>query len=245
MAGILVMAPNASAEQTVIGPTPLDAYTLDATPPQCGAPGSCTAFQDPSMGGADFVSPVNGVVTSWSVRTGGAQNGSEYSLRIIRLGSGDPAAFTPLRSTPFAPGVTTAATYTQATSLPISVGDRIAVGGTGLATLPSFAPSPNDRSRLTAPGSDPPDGTAGSAPISGMNLLAVNATVDFCRVPNEVGKKIGQAVTEMAAAGCTPKPHRKKKRVKKKRNRNKVLNQFPAAGLTTPPGTEVTLNFRP
>ena len=244
IAGMLAVAPGAAAEQIVVGPSPLESFTISSGAGNCVG-GPCLAFQDPTEGGADATSPVNGVVTSWSVRTGSLQSGSTYRLRIIRVAAGSASDFTVLRSSGFGPPIPAPGTYTQTTGLPISAGDRIALGATAGSVFPSFVGSgPSDRVRITNAGTDPPDGSSGSGPMIGTpDILGANATVEFCRVPDVVGKKIRNATALVAGADCAPRPKRKKKRAKPKK-RKRVVRQSPAPGLTAAPGTEVTLVFR-
>lgn len=250
---LFVAAPaKAAAESLTLGPSQLSALTpLTFTTPVC-ADGPCTSYQDPVRGaqGAFWSSPVNGVVTGWSIRvsaTGFSDQtgaGNRFRLRVIRVAQGAPADFIAVRSslalTPIfsAPGI-----YAQAVSLPISAGEQIALGATQNAELPTFLSPSVNVVRFSSP-PDPPDGQLGQAFNSNnTSMLGINATVEFCRVPNVRGKKLRRASRLVSGAACAPKPKAKGK-ARRPAKRKRIHKQIPAAGETVPPGTPVKLVYR-
>jgi hypothetical protein len=124
-------------------------------------------------------------------------------------------------------------------SLPIKQGDAIGVALGPTATgLPQFT-SNNQADVLGYSTSVPPDGTPVTfVPLGGHELL-LQATVQFCSVPNLHKLKKVTAKQLLAAADCGVKV--KKKVTNKKKFRGKVLKQKKPAGTTAAPGTVVPI----
>jgi PASTA domain len=182
-----------------------------------------------------FKSPANGVIVSWSVRSGDV--GASYALRILRQGG--PTAFQSVGRSP-APGPITSATdavHTYTASLPISFGDNIGVEVDAGHSLPDHYTGNN--ADISAYANTFPDGTAATFTGTPQHELLLQATVKYCLVPNVHKQKKVNAKQALAAADCGVKI--KKKETHKKKFRGKVLKQKKPAGLTLPPGTVVPI----
>jgi hypothetical protein len=186
-----------------------------------------------------LVSPANGLVTQWAVRT--SDPGAIYNLRILR-----PASNTTYKGAGTSPAVVVPPTTTDSVlintvSLPIKQGDAIGVavsGGPG-HQLPSWPDNVNADvvGYVFAPFAD--GATSGTlTDIPGHELL-IQATVSFCKVPDVHKQKKVNAKTALTNADCGIKV--KKKETHKKKFRGKVLKQKVAAGTTAAPGTVVAI----
>jgi hypothetical protein len=208
-----------------------------STPSTCD---NCVGVQLAQAGGAGplpLTSPANGVMTSWSVRTGDV--GAVYTLRILRPTGGN--AFTAVSSSiapPVPPG-TTDAVLPHATSLPIRQGDAAGVSINFSATgLPVF---------LGGTAADvtgysigvPADGSSIDFTPLGSHELAIQATVQFCNVPILKKLKTKAAKRALRAHDCLPKV--KRSAIKKNKFRGKVLKQKTPPGTTAAPGTVVPI----
>ena len=198
----------------------------------------CVGVQNGNSAGLStfpFKSPANGIVTSWSVRSGDL--GASYALRILRQGG--PTAFQSVGRSP-APGPITSATdavHTYSTSLPISFGDNIGLEVDAGHSLADHYTANN--SDINAYANNFPDGTTASfTGVPGHELL-LQATVKYCLVPDVHKQKKVNAKSALTGADCGVKV--KKKETHKKKFRGKVLKQKKAAGLTLPPGTVVPI----
>ena len=230
--GACLLPAAASANTAQIG----SALNFPNLPALCTG---CLGVQNGSSAGLStfpFKSPANGVIVSWSVRSGDV--GALYALRILRQGG--PTSFTGVgRSVaPSAISSSTDAVHTYSTSLPISNGDNIGIEVDASHSLPDhFTGSNADINSYAAPVF--PDGaSANFTDIPGHELL-LQATVKFCLVPNVHKLKKVAAKEALAAADCGVKI--KKKETHKKKFRGKVLKQKKQAGLTLPPGTVVPI----
>jgi hypothetical protein len=227
-----VMPAVASADTAQLG----SMLSFPAVPALC--PG-CVAVQNGASAGLSthpFKSPANGLVTSWSVRSG--DTGAIYLLRVLRQAS--PTNFLGVATSPVAIAVTSSAdtVHTSSTSLPISNGDSIGL---------QINPGHDIPDHFTGNNADvdayafPPfvDGTQGSfTGIEGHELL-LQATVSFCNVPNVHKLKKVNAKQALANADCGVKV--KKKETHKKKFRGKVLKQKKAPGTTGAPGLVVAI----
>jgi hypothetical protein len=243
LAGGAVAAPaTASADIVTIG-NPLD-HTHNFSLGAC-TPG-CTAFQQTQASDATalpLASPVNGLVTEWSVRT--TLVGDVYRLRVLR-GAGLNLTF--VASSGVSPPVPNNSDVVRnyPASVPIAQGDLVglqSVSGTGVPLHTGDPATPADD--IAYRSTDAADGT--THPFSTTNgdvkEVMLRATVSFCRVPNVVRLKPALAKEALAAAGCGAKVTKKKlKRSKKNRKRaGKVIAQAPAAGGTVAPGAPVAI----
>jgi hypothetical protein len=235
----LALAPStASAEQVTLGPDLSGPLILPGLVPGCPPP-ACTMFQDVIGGGPAPSSPVNGVITSWTLRALDTFDNNGAQLRVLRVnGSGVGTTFSVLRSSAPAGLVTANTTAKLSTSLPIAVGDRIGLHQPTGQPFPVFVGTPDDRVLIALPPDDPADGGSGTANSNsaGQNIfLAVNATISFCRVPAVKKKKFKRAKALLAAEGCL---------VKKSGHGKKVKRQSLAPGTTVAPGTVVRLKLK-
>jgi hypothetical protein len=253
--GGLVVAPAAASADTVaIGST-----LGHAAAPNGELCSNCVGVQRSQVGGNSplpLTSPVNGSVTSWSVRS--SDVGAVYNLRILTpsgtgyVGSGtSPALTVPTATDSVLP---------SSVSLPIKQGDAIGVQVNALHSLPSW---PDNVTSDVVGYATPPfaDGASANATdIPGHELL-LQATIAFCRVPGVVGQTQTAATAAITAATCTSTTtkqllrlkaikknfsKKKKKKIKKanaaKRAQNgKVISQSLAADTTAAPGTSVGL----
>ena len=182
-----------------------------------------------------FKSPANGVVTSWSVRSG--DTGALYTLRLLRQAG--PTTFLGVGTSPVAIAVTSTAdvVHTSSTSLPIANGDSIGVQENAGHEVPDHFTGNNADVDAYAP--QFADGTQGSfTGIPGHELL-LQATVSFCNVPNVHKLKKVNAKQALASADCGVKV--KKKETHKTKFRGKVLKQKVAVGTTGAPGLVVPI----
>jgi hypothetical protein len=242
LAAVLANASAARADEVTLGP---DLSTLTGPlglQPACG-PAACTFLQS---SGPNSVSPVNGLITSWSFRTYGPE-GSEFRLRVVRGPAALDQPFTVLRSTPLAPSVAAEGVHEDVASLPIAAGDRIALGGLAGSPGLAFVNPPGGEAMLawaTGQGG-PPDGGSATPNSETFGIVGLSAIVSYCTVPKAKGKKLKAAKRRVREAGCRPKPKRRKAgdSVPAKKL-GRVYKQKPAPGTTVAPGTPVKLFFR-
>jgi hypothetical protein len=182
-------------------------------------------------------SPANGVLTSWSVRTGDV--GAVYTLRILRPTGGNTFTAVSSNVAPAVPTGTTDSVIAHATSLPIRQGDAAGVSINFSATgLPVY---------LGGTAADvtgysigvPADGASVDFTPLGSHELLIQGTVQFCNVPILKKLKTKPAKRALRAHDCLPKVKRSK--VKKNKFRGKVLKQKTPPGTTAPPGTVVPI----
>jgi hypothetical protein len=230
---MLSITAAASANTATIG----SALQHPNTPSICS---DCVGVQLGQAGGSSplpLTSPANGTVTSWAVRSGDV--GAVYTLRILRPTGGNTFTSAGTSTAPSVPGGTLDSILSHVASLPINQGDAIGVALGPTATgLPQFT-SNNQADVLGYSTSVPPDGTPVTfVPLGGHELL-LQATVQFCSVPNLHKLKKVTAKQLLAAADCGVKV--KKKVTNKKKFRGKVLKQKKPAGTTAAPGTVVPI----
>ena len=230
---MLSITAAASANTATIG----SALQHPNTPSICS---DCVGVQLGQAGGSSplpLTSPANGTVTSWAVRSGDV--GAVYTLRILRPTGGNTFTSAGTSTAPSVPGGTLDSILSHVASLPIKQGDAIGVALGPTATgLPQFT-SNNQADVLGYSTSVPPDGAPVTfVPLGGHELL-LQATVQFCSVPNLHKLKKVTAKQLLAAADCGVKV--KKKVTNKKKFRGKVLKQKKPAGTTAAPGTVVPI----
>lgn len=208
---------------------------------------------DPATSPNPVVSPANGVITGWKVRS--ADDGAIYTLKILRpngpvsLVTATNANFTAVRSVQAPTAVPNGTSVSNPTgvvfdypaSLSISKGDYIGVltGGND-DDVPQHTTNGLAKNLI---GNNftgqPTDGASGNLLADEQHDLLLQATVKFCKVPDLLKLKKGAATQALAAADCGVQVS--KKRTKKKKNRGKVIKQKTAAGTTAAPGTPVAI----
>jgi hypothetical protein len=182
---------------------------------------------DPATSTNPVVSPVNGTITDWKVKS--ADDGAVYTLKVLRPNG--PVSIVPATNTNFTaitsvqapsavPNGTFAATPTGVifdypASLPISKGDYIGVvtvGGPGAHGLPQAMANGLPQSTFANNfASQPADGASANLLADAQHELLLQATITFspeaqgCKVPNAVGQTEAAASAAMAGAGCTSK----------------------------------------
>lgn len=213
---------------------------------------------DPATSPNPVVSPANGVITDWKVKS--ADDGAIYTLKVMRangpvsLVTATNTNFTAVRSVQAPSAVPNGTSVSNPTgvifdypaSLPISQGDYIGVltGGNDddVAQITTSGLAKNLIANNFA--GQPTDGTSGNLLADEQHDLLLQATIKFCKVPDLKGMKLAPAQQALAGADCGSGAVTKKKlkRTKKnKKKKGKVLNQSLAAGTTAAPGTAVDL----
>jgi hypothetical protein len=244
LAGGALVAPAAASAETVTIGNALD-HSHNFSLGACVT--GCTAFQQTQAADATalpLASPVNGLVTAWSVRT--TLMGDTYRLRVLRAAGGLNLTFA--GSSAVSPPVPNSADAIRdyAAAVPIQQGDLVglqSVSGTGVPLHTGGPATASDN--IAYRSTDAADGT--TQPFSTTNgdikEVLLRATVSFCRVPAVARLKRAAAEAALSAAGCGVKVTTKKlKRTKKgKKRRGKVLTQAPAAGSTVAPGAPVEI----
>jgi hypothetical protein len=232
-AALAVAMPAASADTVQIG----SALQHPDTPALCT---NCLGVQLGQAGGGSplpLVSPANGIVTTWAVRTG--DPGAAQTFRVLRPTGGNTFTAVGSSAAPAVPAGTTDSTLSYPASLPIRKGDAIGVGiGLGAIGLPQF--SSNNPSDVIghSTGTPPDNASFGVTPLGGHELL-IQATVQFCNVPILKKLKTKPAKQALRAHDCLPKV--KKSHTRKNKFRGKVLKQKTPAGTTAAPGTVVPI----
>jgi hypothetical protein len=231
---VMSAAESASANSTTIGEPP-SVWPASSDANFCLAP--CLAVEIGRTGPGNselpsLTSPVDGLVTAWSIRS---TDNVTYALRILRP-IGHLAYTGAGTSTGVDPG-TGSGELTFPTSLPIKQGDAIgiaAVAGDSDVGVP-LSNGGLDEWASNALG-EPADGASAAFTVNPSNgRLLLDATVSYCAVP-DVGKlKRVAAQRALAAADCGAKV--RKKKTKRRKLRGRVLKQSPAAGTTAVPGT--------
>jgi PASTA domain len=212
---------------------------------------------DSSTSPNPVVSPANGVITGWKVRS--ADDGAIYTLKVLRpngpvsLVVATDTNFTAIRSVqaPTAvPAGTSVSTPTglifdYPASLPISQGDYIGVltGGAD-DDVPQHTTNGLAQNLIANNFSGlPADGGSANLLADEQHDLLLQATVKFCKVPDLKGLKLADAQSKLAAADCasTVKKKKLKKSKKNRKKKGKVLSQGTPAGTTSAPGTPVEI----
>jgi PASTA domain len=245
-----VLASPALAETVVMGSTLTNDFDGGIS---TGPTVSVQLGYAPATSPNPVVSPVNGVITGWKVKS--ADDGALYTLKVMRpngtvsLQTATNSNFTAIASVqapsavPAGTGATTptGVVFDYPASLPISQGDYI-----GLLTGGADDDVPQKTTNgVTANliannfAGQPADGAAANLLADEQHDLLLQATVKFCKVPNLQGKKLKAAKKALAAADCAAKVSKKKGA--KKKQRGKVIKQKQKAGFTAPPGTQIPI----
>ena len=241
---------TASADTVTMGSTLAGNYDGGVS----GAPVlSAQLSYDPSTSPNLVVSPANGVITGWKVKS--ADDGALYTLRVLRpngpvsLVTATNSNFTGVGSqqapsaVPAGTGASTplGAVFSYPASLPINKGDYVGVqlGGSATGLPQAFTNGVHQNLIANNFTGQPVDGASGNLLADEQHDLLLQATVKFCKVPDLLKLKKGAATQALAAADCGVQVS--KKRTKKKKNRGKVIKQKTAAGTTAAPGTPVAI----
>ena len=174
---------------------------------------------DPTTSPNPVVSPANGVITDWKVKS--ADDGAVYTLKVLRpngpvsivaatnsnfSGIASVQAPSPVPNGTF--GATpTGVIFDYPASLPISQGDYIGVrtvGGPGAHGLPQAMANGLTQSVFANNfGGQPADGASANLLADAQHELLLQATIKFCKVPNVVGQAEAGATAAVTAADCT------------------------------------------
>ena len=213
---------------------------------------NCLSLQQAQVGGPSalpIVSPANGVVTEWAVRT--SDDGALYSLRILRptstqdtyLGAGTMAA---PQAVPAGQPDDGAVISYPGGSLPIRQGDHIGLfqtdNGSGAVDegLPqAFTNGVPENVIANNFGGLPADGDTAPFIPDQQHELLLQATIKFCKVTNVRGKRVRRAKAILASHDCGATVVRRPTRRRRKIGR--VIRQRPAPGATRAPGARVRL----
>lgn len=189
-----------------------------------------------------LVSPANGVIDHWRVRSGDPN--TLYTLRMMTPQSGNGYIVTNSVQAPALtpPGITDSIFSYPGQSAPIMQGQAIGLLQTGAAVngLPQRTTNGITANVITNIFSGNfNDGLGATGIPDAQHELLLQATIRFCRVPNVLGQQQAAAQAALAAAECgssvTGKPRRKKSK------RGKVLKQKIQPDETVAPGTVVEL----
>jgi hypothetical protein len=236
VAGGCLVPAGAGADTAKIGST-LGTASNAPTGELC-AP--CVGIQRAQAGGNSplpLVSPANGVITQWAVRT--SDPGAIYNLRILRPINN--SSYTGVGTSPnvLVPALTTDSVLISNVSLPIKQGDAIGVAVNAGHGLPSWPDNVSADVVGYALGNFADGSSSGVITDIPGHELNIQATVSFCKVPDVHKQKKVNAKTALTNADCGIKV--KKKETHKKKFRGKVLKQKVAAGTTAAPGTVVAI----
>ena len=233
IAGAATLPAAAGADTVRIG----SALQQPGTPSTCD---NCVGVQLAQAGGSSPLplrSPANGVMTSWSVRTGDV--GAVYTLRVLRPTGGNTFTAVSSNVAPAVPPGTTDAVLTHPVSLPIKLGDAAGVSinlsAVGLPVVLGGTAADVTGYSIGVPA----DGASVDFTPLGSHELLIQATVQFCNVPILKKLKTKPAKQALKAHDCQPKV--KKSKTKKDKFRGKVLKQKIPPGTTAAPGTVVPI----
>jgi hypothetical protein len=211
----VVVAPAAAAANTVVMGSKLT-NTFDGGI-STGPTLSVQLSFDPATSPNPVVSPANGVITGWKVKS--ADDGAIYTLKVLRpngpvsLVTATNTNFTAIRSVqaptavPIGTGAATptGVIFNYPASLPISAGDYIGVltGGAD-DDVPQHTTNGLARNKI---GNNfaglPTNGNAANLLADEQHDLLLQATIKFCDVPNVVGQTQAAAAAAIAAGDCT------------------------------------------
>ena len=267
-------APLAAAESVVLG-SPLNSPYEDGVSGGANTVSVQLSF-DPATSTNPVISPANGVITGWKVKS--ADDGAVYTLKVLRpngavslatMTNSNFSAISSVQAPTAVPAGTMVATPTgvvfdyPGASLPISKGDYVGIltGGDddGLPqAMANGLPQSLIANNFTA---QPADGSSADLLADAQHELLLQATIQFCRIPNVLGQAEAAASAAITAAECTSTVTKQQLRLraikksfskkKKKRIRaanaalraqdGKVLRQGTPADTTAIPGTAVAL----
>jgi hypothetical protein len=250
-AALLAAASIASADTAVMGSTLANDF-------DGGVSGTATTVSvqiayDPATSPNPVVSPANGVITGWKVKS--ADDGAIYTLKVLRPNgpvslvtatNSNFTAVTSLQAPSAVPAGTGVATPTGViffypASLPISKGDYVGLRSGGATDgLPQHTTNGLQVNKIANNFSgQPADGSAANLLADEQHDLLLQTTIQYCNVPDLKKLKTKAAKQAIVAHDCTPKV--KKSRVKKNKFRGKVVKQKTPAGTTATPGTVVPI----
>ena len=268
------LAPAASANTAILGSTLASKYDGGVI----NAPTvSVQLAYDPVTSTNPVISPANGVITGWKVKS--ADDGAIYTLKVLRpngavslvtMTNSNFTGIASVKAPAAVPAGTALATptgkiFAYPTSLPISKGDYVGmlIGG-AVDGMPQTITSGLSLNLIANNFSaKPTNGAAANLLADKQHDLLLQATIEFCSVPNVVGQTQAAAAAAVAAADCASTAtaqelqlkrikktfaKKKKKRIKARNNalmaqNGLVLNQSIAPGTTAaPPGPAVALS---
>ena len=244
--GALAIAPAiASADTAVLGSPLVSNYDGGVS---TGTNVTVQLSFDPATSTNPVVSPANGVITDWKVKS--ADDGAVYTLKVLRPNG--PVSLVPATNSNFTsiasvqaptavPNGTFGATPTGVifdypASLPISQGDYVGllgVGGPGAHGLAQAMANGLPQSTFANRfGGEPTDGSSADLLADAQHELLLQATIKFCKVPSVVGQLEAAVTAAIAAGDCTSTVSRqtlqlkaiKKSFSKKKKKRIRARN---------------------
>jgi PASTA domain len=253
-AAIAVAPVTAGANTVVMGSTLANTFDGGIS---TGPTLSAQLSFDPATSPNPVVSPANGVITGWKVKS--ADDGAIYTLKVLRPNGAvslvtatntNFTAITSVQAPTAVPAGTAVSTPTGVifdypASLPISAGDYIGVrtGGDD-DDVPQHTTNGLAKNLIANNfAGQPADGAAANLLADEQHDLLLQATVKFCKVPDLKGLKLADAQSKLAAADCTSTVKKKKlkKSKKNRKKKGKVLSQGTPAGTTSAPGTPVEI----
>ncbi len=183
----LAIPASAPAATTVLGRVQLTGG-LPSNSSLCGV--TCTDVQVGSSSAAQFVgaSPVDGTVTSWSLRTPSTPMGSVYALRIVRSVAGGKFVVVGTSNNFTVPDTTDKVRGPFTTSIPLKKGDLIGMVANGNAPVPTFgSTSASDTYDLfyganSLSDNGPPMSPSTNPPLTNQQI-AIQATITFTTPP--------------------------------------------------------------
>jgi hypothetical protein len=226
-AGAIAAAPAAAAADTVTLGSPLVSNYDGGV--STGTNVSVQLSFDPATSTNPVVSPANGTITDWKVKS--ADDGATYTLKVLRPTG--PVSLVPATNTNFAsiasvtaPSAVPAGTFASTptgvifdypASLPISKGDYLgvlSVGGGGAHGLPQAMANGLPQSTFANRfGGQPADGTSADLLADAQHELLLQATVQFTPTPatpattakKKCKKKAKKRSAEIAKKKCKKK----------------------------------------
>jgi hypothetical protein len=237
----LAFAPAASAKIAIIG----SALNLPYEGGVSTTAGTTSVQLSQAGGDQPFplISPANGVITEWKVRTG--DDAAIYTLRVLTpTGTNTFSASGSVGGTTVPAGtVDTIFTY-PGNSVPIKEGDYIALRQDGVPdegiaqNTTSGVPANVFANRFAADGNFA-DGTSVAFLPDAQHELLLQATISYCEVPKLKGKTEKKARKALKANDCGVKV--KEKDVEDKKDEGEVLSQKQKKGFTAAPGTKIKI----
>jgi len=247
--GVLAASPAAQADTVTLGSTLQNDFDGGIS---TGPTLSVQLSYDPATSPNPVISPANGVITGWKVKS--ADDGAVYTLKVLRpngavsLVTATNTNFTAIGSAaapsavPAGTGVATptGVIFDYPASLPISKGDYVGVLTGGADDHVPQKTTSGVSANLIANNFAglPADGAAADLLANQQHDLLLQATVQFCNVPKLKGKRVKKAKKALRAADCGVKVKKKDAPDKKQ---GKVVKQKKKAGFTAPPGTKIAI----
>jgi hypothetical protein len=252
VASCLAFTAVASADTATMGSTLVNDF--DSPGQSIAAPTlSAQLSFDPGTSPNPVISPANGVITGWKVKS--ADDGALYTLKVLRPNGpvslvvatdSNFKAVASIAAPSAIPGGTAVSTptgqiFNYPASLPINQGDYVGELATGaVSDIPQHTTGGVPKN-LTANNFSglPTDGNSANLIADEQHDLLLQATIQYCNVPSLKKLKTKAAKQALVAHDCTPKV--KKSRVKKDKFRGKVVKQKTPAATTAAPGTVVPI----